>query len=298
MKRIILAIVILLTLSPTLVRAQEQTEAPAAPQTLFPYPQVPDTISSLENRTNFIVSKFWDNYDVSKPITNPEGFENAFADYIDFFKYAHKTVVMTSIRDFVNKLQSNTTNLLVVAKLADKYLYGPTASYWSDEVYVPFIQGVLSSKKLKNTDKEYFKNQLSKINGNQEGQIAPDIEVTTVDGNKQKLSSLVNGLTFIFFTEEDCDGCVISRLRLSTDVNINTLIKDGKLKIVCVTPNGYSKEWAEKVKGWADNWTIAASNETNSFDLRIKPTIFVVDKDYKILNKNMTVEGILNMFIR
>ena len=33
-------------------------EAPQVPTTLFPYPVAPDTISTLEGRTNYIVSKF------------------------------------------------------------------------------------------------------------------------------------------------------------------------------------------------------------------------------------------------
>ena len=89
--------------------AMAQDEAPKTP---FAYPVAPDTCSTLEGRCNYICQHFWDNYDISKPIANDNDFMQAFRDFVGFFQYANRNVVMTSIGDLMNKARSNTPNLL------------------------------------------------------------------------------------------------------------------------------------------------------------------------------------------
>ena len=54
------------------------------PGRLFAYPLAPDTCSTLESRCNYIITHFWDNFDISKPVTDVEAFENTFRDFVDF----------------------------------------------------------------------------------------------------------------------------------------------------------------------------------------------------------------------
>ena len=56
-----LYLLVLLMCSVSAVKAQSQT-------TLFAYPVAPDTCTTLEGRCNYIVQRFWDNFDFSKPI--------------------------------------------------------------------------------------------------------------------------------------------------------------------------------------------------------------------------------------
>lgn len=296
MKRIAFVCAVLSLFSFSLY-AQDEAAAPvalAAPKTLFPYPQVPDTISTLQDRTNYILIHFWENYDLSKPIQDKALFEKTFQDYIDFFKYAHKTVVFNSIKDFMNRAQSNTANLVAIGEMAERNLYAPTAQYWSDEAYLPFIQTIIASKSVKNIEKVRYKAQLAKINNNQLGQIVPDIEFVDVNGEKKKISSLpATEMTFIFINNPDCEDCSIARVRLSTDVVLNKLISDGKLTFVSITPAAYSKQWAEDAKQYADNWIIGAcDNADDMLDIRRTPCFILLDKDKKIVNKNISPESI------
>ena len=45
------------------VTAQENVPA------LFEYVQAPDTCQSLESRSNYVLTHFWDGFDLTKPIT-------------------------------------------------------------------------------------------------------------------------------------------------------------------------------------------------------------------------------------
>lgn len=268
-----------------------------APKTLFPYPQAPDTISSLERRSDYIISHFWDKCDLSKPIKDEEGLENAFQDYAVFFQFAHKQIVLTSINDLMNKAQSNTRNFMMLARIAEKSLYDVGGVIWSDEAYLPFAENVVKSSKIKDIEKLRYKNQIAKIYNNRIGAVAQQLEYTDIDGKRKKSDSLEADNILVFFNDPDCDDCRILRLRLSTDVALNKLIEDGKLQVLCIYPGAYSKEWADDAKRYSDLWEIGASeNADTKYDLRLIPNIYVLDKDKKIVMKNATLDDLHSFF--
>lgn len=279
------------------VKAQDNTEVveAVAHKTLFPYPQAPDTISSFQERANYVVIRFWDRFDVSKPIQDETSFEIAFQDYLNFFPHAHKTVVMNSIKELMNKAQSNKVNFMLIGRLAEKNLYSSQAVFASDEAYLPFVEAMLKSSVLKKKEKEYYKKQVNKINQNSIGAVCPELNVTGLDGEKHKLYDLLGDkTTLLFFNGGETSDCMMARLRLSTDVAMNSLISSGELKIVCVVPKKYSPELADNIKTWADNWTIVATEDVAEvFDLRISPSVFILNKEKKIEAKNVPVEALI-----
>lgn len=296
MKKIIYLFALIFVV-PVVAMAQENTEEQNndAPKTLFVYPQAPDTITSFQDRANYVIQRFWDNFNVSKPIVDVAAFDGAFQDYLNFFPHAHKTVVLNSIKSLMNKAQSNNANFLLIARCAEKNLYSSQAVFASDEAYMPFAEAVVKNKSIKKDIKEYYRQQIEKINQNMVGALCPELNVTGINGKKEKLSTLLGDkLTILFFNDGECFDCSLERLRLSTNVNINNLIAEGNLKVVCIAPKKYNKEWAEDAKTWADNWTIVASDDADKvFDLRISPCIYMLNEEKKIAEKNVTVNMLL-----
>ena len=119
--------------------------------------------------------------------------------------------------------------------------------------------------------------------------------MVTVNGEKRKLSELIeNKMTILFFTDGECIDCIISKARLSTSVPLNSLIDEDRVKVVCVATKKYTAEWAADARTWANNWEIVASeNALDVFDVRLSPSIFVLDEQKCIANKNITVEMLL-----
>lgn len=296
MKRNILLVVLMMVMMPFVAVSQENTPVePEAPKSLFAYPQAPDTIKTFQERANYVVIRFWNNFDLSKPIQDETAFEKAFIDYLEFFQYAHKTVVLNSIKDLMNKAQSNKANFALIGELAEKNMYSDQAVFASDEAYMPFAEAMVRAKFLKKEERERYADQLKKINQNTIGAQCPDLEVVDLNGDKKKLSELLSDkMTLLYFTDGDCIDCMISKVRLSTSVAVNSLIKDGELKVVCITTKKYSKNWAEDARTWADNWTIVASDKAEDvFDLRINPSVFMIDAKKTIINKNLTADDLL-----
>lgn len=290
MKPIILFITALAVASLPM-RAQVQL-AEQQPGTLFAYPLAPDTCSTLEERCNFIITHFWDGFDISKPITDDAAFERTFRDFVDFFRYSHRNVVMSTVRDFINKAQSNASNLQKVGQVAESALYGTEAEYWSDEVYVAFAKALAGSKQLPRDVRDHYASQLARINSVQVGSML-DFEFIGLDGLKQHLSDL-NAKTFILLFLDDSTDSMIGRLRLSTDVALNALLNEGEATLVCLCANKYTADWASAAAGYADNWIIGCGeNLAKDLDLRAFPVCYMLDDQRTILNKTLSVEALM-----
>lgn len=290
MKPIILFITALAVASLPM-RAQVQL-AEQQPGTLFAYPLAPDTCSTLEERCNFIITHFWDGFDISKPITDDAAFERTFRDFVDFFRYSHRNVVMSTVRDFINKAQSNASNLQKVGQVAESALYGTEAEYWSDEVYVAFAKALAGSKQLPRDVRDHYASQLARINSVQVGAML-DFEFVGLDGLKQHLSDL-NAKTFILLFLDDSTDSMIGRLRLSTDVALNALLNEGEATLVCLCANKYTADWASAAAGYADNWIIGCGeNLAKDLDLRAFPVCYMLDDQRTILNKTLSVEALM-----
>lgn len=257
-------------------------------KTPFEYPTAPDTCSTLESRCNYLVVNFWNNYDIRKPITNDAEFETAFRDYVNFFKYAHRNIVLSSVRDFVFKARSNTSNLIKLGRVAETVLYGPYAEFWSDELYMEFARFIQESNQLKASDRNYYKRQVELISKCLEGNTFPDFDVYTA-GGKSKLSSINNESVILFFTDNESSSS-IDRLRLSTDVSVNTLISGGKFTVVQIYSGKPSTEW---YNSQPENWVNVGSDQlASNVDLRGLPSCYILDENRKILTKNVTVDDI------
>jgi len=293
MKRIVLLITALMALTNSMAVAQEQM-AEQQPGTLFAYPLAPDSCSTLEGRCNYIITHFWDNFDISRPITDDAAFERTFRDYVDFFRYAHRNVVLGSVRNLVNKAQSNTANLLKLGEMAERALYGTEAEYWSDEVYVAFVKPLAASKQLPRDVRDRYAAQLARINAVQVGSQL-DLEYVGLDGLKHRLSELTGVKSYIVLFLDDSTDSMIGRLRLSTDVALNALINSGEVMMLCLSVNKYSAEWATTAAGYADNWTIGCSEAlARDLDLRVFPCCYVLDEQRNIVNKSLSVEGLMS----
>ena len=291
MRRILLLFSVLL-LTSVITSAQDQL-AEKQPGALFAYPLAPDTCSTLESRCNYIITHFWENYDISKPISDDMAFERTFRDFVDFFRYAHRNVVLGAVRDLVNKAQSNTANLQKLGEIAERALYGTEAEYWSDEVYVAFARTLAASKQLPRQIRDHYAEQLTRINSVQVGAIL-DFEYVGLDGLKHRLSD-VEAKSYVLLFIDDSTDSMIGRLRLSTDVAVNALIDQGETALICLSMNKYSPDWSSTASAYADNWIIGCGeNLIRDLDLRAFPCCYLLDGQRTIVNKSLSVETLMS----
>lgn len=274
------------------------TGVAVAQNTLFQYPEAPDTMTVMTDRCTYVVEHFWDRCNFNHAFTVKDKLNGAFADYIQLIPYAEAPVVHKSVEKLISKVEKNPAQLLTLAEMAEGYLYSDTAKVICDEVYYPFANAVANHKKIKSADKARFVAQARILGGSQVGMTAPDITYVDKDGIKHKLSELPAGYVILFFNDPDCTDCMITRVRLSADYNINQFIEKGQLHIVSIYPGSPTdKEWIDGQSRIPSNWIAGASEEADMmYDMRNPPVIYYLNNKHKILSKSMTADQLINAF--
>ncbi len=268
--------------------------------TLFPYPVAPDTCTTLESRCNYIVQRFWDNFDFTKPIPteNDSALASTMTDYFEIMMNANTNVGLASIRNMLFKAQTNQPNFMKLMSIAEYILYMHPVSI-IDDVYLTFAQAAADASWMKNDAKSYYKSQIERINASKLGAPMVNCDVYDASGRKIKLYDvpLDSAKAVIVFFTGDGSASSISRVRLSTDVNINAALETGHLKFVNIVVGDKAKQMVVSDASQYPDWTLLAMPDAaRKLDLRILPSVFVVDENFKIINKNLTVDEIKNSF--
>ena len=274
-----------------------QTTAVIAADRLFEYPEPPAELESLQERTTYLVTHFWDRCNKQSAILNREKFKEAFMDYISFMPYAEAESVHTSIEQLIAGYEKTPEHLLTLAELAEDAVYNGEADFTSDEIFLPFAKAVVGNKKISKEKKARIAHEAKVVEQTQVGKDAPELNYTLRDGSKSRLSETRGAHVLLFVNDPDCEDCRMTRLRLSTDHNINQLIDSGLLRIVSIYPDDYTQEWASDVAGYNHRWIVAATPEVDEeYDLRNKPTLYYLNQEGKILAKDLELEKLLEAF--
>ena len=70
---------------------------------------------------------------------------SAFRDYVTYMQFASKDTTITSINKLIKEVQKKPQNMLTLAQIAEETLYGDSALFWSDELYLQFTNAANSN---------------------------------------------------------------------------------------------------------------------------------------------------------
>lgn len=272
-----------------------QSEQPT--ERFFPYPTPPEQLESLSDRTTYIVQHFWDKCNLKSAIRKYDKFKEAFSDYVSFMPYAEAVAVHESIDNLIAKFKDSPDNLLTLAIIAEETLYNENAEFTSDEVFMPFAKAVAEHKKIKNVDKARFVYEYNVLSQSQVGNRVYDLSFIRPDGSESKLSEVGQGYVLIFFNDPECEDCLMARVRLSADHNLNKLLDEGRIKLVCLNPGEPDDEWKQSVANYNERWIVGAAPDADEhFDMRNPPVFYYLNPSHKILSKTLLVDNLLDAF--
>lgn len=265
---------------------------------LFPYPEAPAEIETMEGKCSFVIEHFWDRCNINQAFSSLSKLQQAFNDYVQIIPYAKADVVHQSVDNLIEKVSKKPQNLLTLAQMAEGMMYSDTARIICDEVYYPFAKAVAENKKIKSADKARFAAQARILGGCQVGMVAPDFTYTMSDGTKHRFSEFQPSYVILFVNDPDCSDCMMARVRLAADYNINQFIKRGQLNILSIYPGSTDdEEWTRSVSRMPDNWITGACPDIDQiYDMRHQPVIYYINNKHEILSKTMTVDHLLNAF--
>lgn len=283
-----------------LVALSSGTLAQDSSATLFQYPSIPDSITSIDARYNYYVAHFWDRAPRSSMFSSKQRFEKSFEDYISPMRFADMTVVENSIAAFMKLFEKKPERQLYIVRLAEDKLYGDSARMWSDDLYTAFIRPLLDNKKVDKTMKSRYRLHMTQLENSMLGKPVVQFDFIASDGSKGKMKPTPGAVTVIFFNDPECSDCDMARIRLAADIRANDLLKQGRLAVYSISVCEPDDEWRSKVGKFPSNWTKGASPDIDlELDMRGgTPSFYLIDENGNLAAKHIDIDQLLQIIGR
>lgn len=149
-------------------------------------------------------------------------------------------------------------------------------------------QNQLSELCVNTERKTELENRIELIKKLAIGKIAPDFSLTDINGNVISLSEINSEKTILVFWASWCPHCIEIMPVLQDFYNSNT--RD-KLEIIAISVDAEETEYLEAVNSHSYNWINIAELKgwdgptIMEYGIHATPSIFILDKDKKILAK-------------
>lgn len=262
---------------------------------------IPSVITEPEQRAVYLANHYWDKFDFTDTtlIHLPEITEQAASNYIDMLKYVPAETASTSIKSMMNKAATDSTMFAYFAGLYEKYLYDPNSPLHNESLYIYVLEAVLEAPVFDEVNKIRPAHLLELALKNRVGEPATDFTYTLADGKKGTLYRIKADYLLLFFYNPDCHACKEITDQLIASPVINERIKDKKLKILAIYPDEDLEAWKNHLSYIPSEWinsydsSISLKND-EIYDLKAIPTLYLLDKDKKVILKDATFNQVEN----
>ncbi len=179
-------------------------------------------------------------------------------------------------------LKSNVMGMdAAFVELAKKY-YLSGQAVWADSTLIAKIN-----------------DRVIKLQSNLLGKTAPDLKMETIDGQYVRLSEVDASYTVVYFWEPDCGHCKKITPKLKTEVFDK--YKNKGVKIFAVYTQNDRKLWGDAITKYNLFDFINCydpsffTNFRVLYDVYSTPTIYLLDKNKKIIAKRIDIESLKNI---
>lgn len=292
-------------LAMALLGSVSQLRAESADMSSLQLPTIPSTLVQPADRAGYLVEHFWDNLDfASDARAHDQSFlEQNFVDFLSVLPIAAQQSQQRGIETLLNEARKDSESFGGIMRLAEKYLYELQSPMASDEVYEIFLQNILSDTSFPETNKIRYRAQLEAVQKNRPGMPAPDFAYETIGGQSTSLyqTASENDILLIFY-DPDCDHCrEVMNTIIANDIFRNQT-DTGSLSVLAIYSGDDKELWAERAAELPSDWTVGYEDGTiqdeGRFIIREMPTIFVLDKDKRVLRKELHPDNIIEELIQ
>ncbi len=273
--------------------------------TLMQSPKVPETPEGIKNpqlyRYEYYKNHFWNGIDIADPgLLRTPLLDAKIKDFLDNVIIQQSDSVIKEIDLLIAKSAANKEAFrYLLITLVNKYESSKVIDF--DKVFVHLIEKYyLTGKADAWADQETLdklKNRVAMIKPNFLGNDAPSLIMWDTLGNEVNLKDIEAKFTVLYFYAPDCGHCK-KKTPVLYDAYPALVTKGVEILAICTTTD--EQEWKKFIKTNDLGWINLADLESKTYvryfyDIRSTPTVYILDKDKKILLKKIDVLDIPNV---
>lgn len=283
----------------------------------FPFVQVPDMIDTKEDAAKYYALNYWKDFldenrllqvEYSKDSTGVLGvsgkvFRDAFIGYIKALEAAnHYATAAESERDLMAKADTIATygSKIFFGKIieySEKYLYEPNSPLLDEQIYVPILEGIISSKSMTSEQKLPYIYQYKMATLNMIGARANNFSFSE-NGERSYLYDIDAEYTLIYFNNPECSDCKRVLEMLENSEALNNMIGQDRLTVLSLYPDKNLSIWRKARREFPSDWINAydpsgAINAGKIYSLRAIPSLYLLNSDKVVILKDAKPEKVL-----
>lgn len=269
----------------------------------FALPEVPVMLQSSEDRLNFVVQHYWDNFDFKDTtyIHAPDVTEQALVNYLDLLVRVPSTLSDSCLVRTMQQASQDRKMLGYFAETFRRYLFDPNSPLRNEALYESVGHFLTVSSLADEATRSRARHDLKLIAINRVGSIAADFIYTLPSGAQKRMHDIRSPYTLLLFYNPDCHGCAETLAAMKTSAVLNNPTVMKQVKILAFYPDEDREVWVkhqdEIPTAWINSYDKDLTVLTEErYDLKAMPTLYLLDKDKKVLLKDVAVKEMEDYF--
>lgn len=265
---------------------------------LFALPEIPRTLTIPIERAAFLAEHYWDRFnpDLLRTAEDSMTVEQAFVDFLTIIPEAEKDAADKGVCNLLEKSSAKEEAYTFILELATKYLYEADSPMENEEMFLPYLQYAADSARADDYIRMRANFLLERVQKNRPGTKASDFQYITRDNKKRNLWSVNAKELLLIFYDPECQHCMEIINQIMCDSDISDRLNNGKLKILAIYTEGNESVWIANKNLLPTNWIvgkdISGITENEIYDLKAMPTLYLLDKDKRVLTKDLDIRQI------
>lgn len=306
-RKLLLASVCLLALS----CGPRKMAAPVNHTRAFPMAEVPMMITEPEERMVWLGEHFWDQYTATDSLyysdsvtvngVTLEDLEKQVGIFVTLLEQGAPEDGARAMEQLYTRMvafQSTFTraNLLPeLTGLVSRYFYDPNSPLRSEELYLPFAQGLAGCPLITSLDRERYAREARLCALNRPGTRAADFRFVDTAGHRHTLYGIKADMTLLVFGNPDCHACKELQEALEGSEELSGAIASGELKVVDIYIDEDVEAWKEHIPEYPASWINGYDpgfviRTDLLYNVRALPSLYLLSADKTVLLKDATPE--------
>ncbi|MDR1348030.1 MAG: DUF5106 domain-containing protein [Prevotellaceae bacterium] len=269
----------------------------------FTLPKLPVVITDKQESHKYIALNYWNDFNFVDSTAYRQTTNQIFEDFLTVLQYVDLQTIQQSMETMMLKAESDSIAYIRFVNICERYLYGANSPYRSDELYIPVLQSIIGTNIIDENYKIIAEYRLQMAMKNRTGEAVADFEYTLETGTTHKLYDIKTDFILLFINNPACNACKQYTEHIQNSIIIQQLLKEKLLTVLAVYPDEDLDEWKKYKTQMPANWINACDKKLairngEIYDLRAIPTLYLLNKDKKVLLKDTFVASVEKYFDR
>lgn len=283
-------------------RELEPTDSTVVQAQVFPFPEIPVTLTEPEARKSYLLTHYWEQFDFADTtlVNNRDVTEQGFVNFIALLADGTTPEELTreSLANWCAGFVGKEHARQVLTQTADDYLFNPNSPFYNEGLYGMYLEALLG--KLPQTDamRSAYRFKLELVRRNNVGDKATDFVYYLSDGTRHTLAAtpVKNDRLLLMFYDPECESCHEVLLQMAADTALAEAVRAGKLSVLAVYTEGNDEAWRKALPDMPKGWTVGTDHEAVKtgalYDLKAMPSLYLLDGQKTVLLKDAAYEKI------